>query len=158
MHTIRKMTHIFHISSRKNAGFTLLELILVMLLITLILSFSTVFFASRLPASTFRATVRELDTTIRHARTLSKSEGEIQKVIVDLDAKRYGIEGKKERKIPSDVDIKVIDPLSEEIVDGKYEFLFYPFGGFEGGTIVLQYGEKVITLEPDPVVGTVVIK
>lgn len=155
MHT---STNITRISRRTDAGFTLLELILVMFLITLILSFSTVFFASRLPASTFHATVRELDTAIKHARTLSKSEGEIQKLIVDLDAKRYRIEGKRERKIPSDVDIMVIDPLSEEIVDGKYEFVFYPFGGFEGGTIILQFREKVVTLEPDPVVGTVVIQ
>ena len=135
----------------KDAGFTLLELIIVLFLMTLILGMSTLFFANVLPSNRLNATIRE-------ARSLARINGVSQVVTIDFDSGQYGIEGRGSREIPSDISIKVIDPAAGEVRQGKYQFIFHPSGGIEGGTIVLWNTKKVIAIEPDPVAGSVVIK
>jgi general secretion pathway protein H len=141
-----------------GAGFTLLELIIVLFLITLILGLSTVFFANILPSSRFNATIRDITATIRYARSLAKIHGERQTITIDLDSKKYGIEGRGAKDIPSDIHIKVVDPLLGEIYNGKYKLVLDPIGGVEGGTIILWNNKRTVSIQIDPIVGSVVIK
>jgi hypothetical protein len=141
-----------------NNGFILLELIIVLFLTTLILGLSTIFFANILPSNKFNATVRDISATIRHARSLAQIYGEKQTITIDLDLKKYGLEGRGVKEIPSDVYIKIIDPLSGEIHQGKYRLVLYPTGGIEGGTIVLWNSKKTVSIQLDPVIGSLVIR
>lgn len=140
------------------AGFTLLEVILVLFLISLILGLSTVFFANTMPTNRLNATAREISATIRYARTLARVNSERQTLTIDLDSKLYGIEGSASKNIPDDINIKIIDPLLGEVHNGKYSITFYETGGIEGGTIVLSTKKKTVNIELDPIVGSVVIK
>jgi hypothetical protein len=94
----------------------------------------------------------------KQARITAQNKGEKQTVIIDLDSKTYGIEGKEVKAIPSEIKARVIDPLSGEVNQGKYSFNFYDTGGIEGGTILLTYNKKTMSIETDPVVGSIVIK
>lgn len=150
-----------HLSLSSNSGtrgFTLLELIIVLLLISFIISLSIPFFARSLASSKFDETVRHLTAAIRHARTLSQVNNEVQVVYIDLDSKKYGIEGQGSRDLPPDIDIKVLDPMAGEIYKGIYPVVFSPFSGFGGGTIVLWNKKKKVSIETDPVAGAVAIK
>lgn len=142
--------------SRK--GFTLLELIIVMFLISIMLAFSAVFFGNALPSGRFNATTRELAAAVRHARTLSQLNGEKQSVLIDLDSGKYGIKGRGEKKLPPDVNIKIVDPFYGEISKGKFQFVFHTAGSAEGGTIVLWNRKKTVNINIDPIVGAVVIR
>jgi len=139
-------------------GFTLLELIVVMLLMTLVIGISTIFFASTLTSSKFNTTVRDLSTTIRHARSLAQIHGERKAVTIDLDSKTYWIDGKGAREIPSDIQIKIIDPIYGEIFEGRHQVVSNAMGGIQGGTIVLWNDKKTVSIQPDPIVGSVVVK
>jgi len=139
-------------------GFTLLEVIIVMMLITLVIGMSTVFFANTLTSSTFNTTVRDMSSSIRYARSLAQIHGERKTVTIDLDARTFSIQGKDVREIPSDMNIKIIDPLYGEIFEGKYQFTANALGGVQGGTIVLWNERKTVSIQPDPVVGSVVVK
>ncbi len=141
-----------------NKGFTLLELIIVMLIIGLMLSLATVFFSSTLPSSRFSATTREMAATIRHARTLAQLKGEDQKVTIDMEARKYGIDNAASREIPPGISVKIIDPLLGDVQTGKYEFNFPSIGGVEGGTIVIWNSKKTAKIEIDPIVGSAVVK
>lgn len=147
-----------HITSRDSAGFTLLELIVVIFLISLILGLSTVFFSRALPSNRLNAAAREISATIRYARSLAQIHGEDRIVSLDLDSKSYGIEGRGTKNIPADIAIKVIDPLEGEMGSGKYRIVLNGSGGIEGGAIVLSQDQRSLRIEPDPVVGSVVIK
>jgi len=142
----------------KNRGFILLELIIVLFFITVIIGISTVLFSNTLPTNRLNATVRNLSSTIRQARALAQIHNERKTVTIDLDTKKYGIEGYNPKDIPSDISIKVIDPVSGEIYQGTYQFFFSPAGSIEGGTIVVWNPKKTVTIQPDPIVGAVVIK
>lgn len=145
-------------NNESRAGFTLLEVTLVLFLICLILGLSTVFFANTLPSNRLNATAREISATIRYARTLARVNGEKHTLTIDLDSKLYGIEGRGSKNIPDDINIKIIDPLLGEVHNGKYSITFYETGAIEGGTIVLSTKKKTVNIEVDPIVGSVVVK
>jgi len=142
----------------KNAGFTLLELIIVIFLITLILGLSTLFFANLLPSNRFNATVRNISSAMKHSRSLAQIHGKPQTFTIDLDEKTYGIEGRGAKEIPDDTNIKIIDPISGELYTGSYQFIMHPAGNIEGGTIVVWNAKRTVTIQLDPVIGAVVIK
>ena len=54
--------------------------------------------------------------------------------------------------------MKVLDPVSGEVLSGSYQFILSPTGGVEGGTIVLWSSKRSATIQLDPIVGTVVIE
>jgi general secretion pathway protein H len=137
-------------------GFTLLELIVVMFLVTLLMSLAAAFFVNTLPSSKFRAGAREMAAMIRHARALAQINGEEQTLTIDMDAGRYGIGNTSGKSVPEGVRIKVINPLGEEVSSGTYQIEFSPMGGIEGDTIVLWNDKRTATITIDPVAGPVV--
>ena len=145
-------------STIPDTGFTLLETIIVLFFIALILGLSTVFFANTLPSNRLNATAREISATIRHARHTALINGEKQTMIINLDSRYYGIEGIAQKSIPSGITLKVIDPLLGEVRKGEYPVVFHATGAMEGGTIVLSSGKKIVSIQLDPVVGSVVIR
>jgi prepilin-type N-terminal cleavage/methylation domain-containing protein len=142
----------------KERGFTLIELIIVVVIIVLILGMSTLFFASTLPSAKLNGISREMSSMIKQARILAQNKGEKQTLIIDLDSRTYGIEGRSVKAIPPEITARVIDPLSGEVYRGKYSFIFHDTGGIEGGTILLTYSKKTVSIETDPVVGSIVMK
>jgi len=145
-------------ASARRRGFVLLELIIVLFLISIIMGITLIFFANFLPSNRLDATARNISSTIKHARALAQIHSQRQVVAFDLDARNYGIEGRGPRDIPEGIGVKIVDPMSGDITEGKYNFLLHVAGNIEGGTIVVWNAKKSITIQPDPLVGSVVIK
>jgi prepilin-type N-terminal cleavage/methylation domain-containing protein len=143
---------------RIEHGFTLLELIIVIVIVVLILGMSTLFFASTVPSAKLNGLSRDMSSTIKQARLLAQNKGETQTLTIDLDSKTYGIEGRDAKVIPPEITTRIVDPLSGEIQHGKFSLIFHDTGGIEGGTIILTYSKKTVTIETDPVVGSIVVK
>ena len=140
---------------RTDKGFTLLEIIIVLFLVTLMTGLSAVFISNFLPSVKFNAAGREMSAMIRHARSLARMTMESQTFVIDLDHKTYGIEGLTTKHIPQESLIKVVDPFSGEIIHGRYSIAFNPTGNMEGGTIILSARKKVLRIDMDPIMGAV---
>jgi len=140
---------------RTDKGFTLLEIMIVLLLVALIVGLSAVFFANFLPSVKFSATGREMSAMIRHARSLARMNMVSQTFVIDLDNRTYGIEGLATKQIPPDALIKVIDPFAGDILQGRYSIVFNPAGNMAGGTIILSARKKVLRIDMDPITGAV---
>jgi general secretion pathway protein H len=138
-----------------DKGFTLLEIVIVLFFIVLIMGLSAVFFSNFLPSVKFNAAGREMSAMIRQARSLARMNGDSQTFIIDIDNKTYEIAGLAAKHIPPDCLIKVIDPFSGEISQGKYSIVFHPAGNMEGATIILAARKKVLRIEMDPIAGAV---
>jgi type II secretion system protein H len=141
-----------------QAGFTLLELIIVLILSLLILGLVTVYFANLLSSVKLQAVGREFSATLRQARILAKINGQPQGVIINLDSKEYGLEDRAPRKIPSSVNLMIIDPTEREIRNGQYRLVFEPNWGNPGLTFRLSDQKKVLSIFLDPLSGATVIK
>lgn len=143
---------------RDDTGFTLLEVIVVLALIALILGLATPFFAGALPSARMDSTGREISAAMRQARLLARADNEHKLFIVDLDARQYGIGGLGWRGIPQGIAIRIVDPVTGEIRQGRHTIRFYESGASEGATIQLSGGNRKLLIELDPVIGAVVIK
>jgi general secretion pathway protein H len=142
-----------------NKGFTLLELIIVLLLISLMLGLAAVYFAQALPSNRFDATVREIAATVKYAKAMSQLHGEPYAVIIDLDAKSYQIMGRGEKKIPPDIAVAVRAPFSSQVFTrGKYEITSNPAGVVTAGMLELSRAKQKAVIAIDPIVGAVTIK
>jgi general secretion pathway protein H len=139
-------------------GFTLLELILVMLLASLILGLTTVFFSNTIPSARLGAAGRELSAFIRQTRYLAQNRGEDLILTIDIDHNMYGIEGVRVRTIPAGIAIRVVDAFYGEIRNGTYPILFRATGGVESGTLVLSYRKKAVYINMDPIMGAVKVQ
>ncbi len=95
---------------------------------------------------------------MRYAGAQARIENKDQALVIDMDSGRYGIEGKIGRVIPAGMHLKAIDPFLGEVLRGKYTMLFPATGGAEGGTIVISNERKTVSLMPDPIVGSVIVK
>jgi general secretion pathway protein H len=136
-----------------SAGFTLLELIIVLFLTALMVGMGIIAMTGRLPSAKLDATVREMSATMRQARSLARTQMLKQSIVIDLDARSYGIEGKISRKIPEEIRIRIDDPLTGDVERGVYHMFFSPHGRIEGGAVVMTAGRKVVSVRPDPVMG-----
>lgn len=145
-------------SSRRDAGFTLLELILVLFLVTLIIGLSTLLFVNALPSSRLNSVARDMSATIRYARSLAAINGGRQTFTLNLDERTYGIEGRGEKRLPDEVTVKIEDPFYGEVVRGHRRFVFQAIGTSETSTIVLSTKKRTVRIEMDPIIGAVTIK
>jgi type II secretion system protein H len=144
--------------NHKEAGFTLLELIIVIILSLMILGLVMVYFANLLSSVRLQATARDLSTTLRQARTLSKMNGQPQGVTINPDTKEYGLDGREMKKIPDQVNLKIIDPTAGEIHNGPYHLVFEPNWGNPGLTFQLSDKKKMLSISLDPLSGAMVTK
>jgi hypothetical protein len=124
----------------------------------LIVGLSAIFFGNTLPSTKLAATGRELSATIRQARSLAQLKGTSQAVLINLDSRRYGIEGRSTKSIPPEIGIKLLDPLLGEVQGGTYRILFEATGGIEGATIDLWNRTRSLRIITDPVLGAVTLK
>lgn len=135
------------------AGFTLLELLIVLFLAMLITATGIIALMNRLPSAKLDATAREISAMMRQAGTLARSHRVKQTLVLDLDAGCYGIEGKPVRKIPEEVRLAIDDPFTGHADRGIHRLVFSPYGGIDGGAIVLTADQRHISIKPDPVTG-----
>ena len=145
------------IHSKSGAGFTLIELTIVIFLMLLMLAIVSINFASRLSSNKLHTTAREISSALRNARALTYLKGEQQTVEFDLEAKRYGLVGQGGKELPEDMTITITDPIQGELNKGKWQAIFFPEGGISGGTIILSTKKAEVRLKVDPIVGSVVI-
>ncbi len=139
------------------AGFTLIELIVVLMLISLIAGIAAVAFTGRLGAGQLDAAARSLAAAMRQARAQAAMQGETQTVLIDVANRTYGIEGRTSRALPAAVTVSVAEPAGGgDTADSTYRIAFNPIGSIQGGTVILSSGRRSVMVRPDPVVAAVI--
>lgn len=146
------------IQNSANRGFTLIEILVVLILMSLILAISTVFFANTLPKARHRAGAREIVATIKYARNLAASKNERQIVTFDLDAGNYGVKGRPVKTIPDETALVIYesDINAEPVRKGKYNIYYDTTGTGNWDKISLTRGDRVIAIKSDPILTAVI--
>lgn len=120
-------------------GFTLIELIMVLLIISLGTSIVFVAVSSGLLTSSDKKFARDFTTMLSRAKTASLGRGRMVSFLIDGENRQYCIEGRAWKEIPSTIQVSA-EGLKEKD-EGIYAVVFYPDGSSSGGEIDLEYDE-----------------
>jgi prepilin-type N-terminal cleavage/methylation domain-containing protein len=146
-------------NGNKNQGFTLLELIIVVFVMTLVLAASYPSLTRGSTALHLRSTSRDILNVFRHARDKAVTEQIRMKVTVDLNKQELLLSdtlGKKVRKysLPKDVRIQRIALAGGEILEGPLIIRFLPNGSSDNAEVLLRSDTgSVLRIISDPITG-----
>ena len=122
-----------------QAGFTLLELLVVLGILALALAIMTPSLNRSREQLVLRSTTYELAAHLRSARAAAQAGNIEHALTIDLAARRYWAEGVvAPRPLPQPIDIEVLVPESERVGATGGRIRFFPDGGTSGARVVLK--------------------
>ena len=126
----------------RPGGFTLVELLVVLLLLSLLLAVVPPLFSRAFPGVEARGAARTLAATLRNTRSEAVFSGHDQAVVIDLENKHYQRQGSdRVTEIPGALELELVT-AREELLDERVGAIrFYPDGSSTGGRVTLG-GER----------------
>ncbi len=130
------------LAGRSAAGFSLIELMVVMVLVVGLFGLIGGSLSRSVGAAELRNEVREVIAGLRHTRgqaIVTKSE---QLFRVDADALTWQAAGRDPQSLPEGLDITLTTARSELTGENAGGIRFYPDGSSTGGSVLLSVGER----------------
>ena len=154
---------------RTANGFTLLELVLVLLLMGLIAGLTLPFVVSTLDRIKLQSEVRQIASVIQFTRSEAISRKTLFTFNVDINKSQYWLAIPKQEEVtqskPIDETVQIMDyqRADETLTEGIFMILFYPRGNSSGGTIRFKSiddkdEENIYAVTIDPITGKPKIK
>lgn len=143
----------------RAAGFTMLELLVVIVLVGILASLSSPLFSSGVSAAEHRAAARSVAQTLRFARSEAIANRTDVGVEFNLQDRTYQLPGGKRRgKWPEGIALQLTTTVAET-VDDKHAFVrFYADGGSTGGRVTLKYKERSYLVDINWLTGRIAIE
>ena len=149
---------------RTANGFTLLELVLVLLLMGLIAGLTLPFVVSTLDRIKLQSEVRQIASAIQFTRSEAISRKTLFTFNVDINKSQYWLAIPKQEEVtqskPIDETVQIMDyqRADETLTEGTFKSLFYPRGNSSGGTIRFKSiddkdEENIYAVTIDPITG-----
>ena len=154
---------------REPNGFTLLEMILVLVMMGLIAGLTLPFVVSTLDRIKLQSEVRQISSAIQFTRSEAISRKTLFIFNVDIDKNQYWLATPKQEEVtqskPIDETVQIMDyqRADETLTEGIVMILFYPRGNSSGGTIRFKSiddkdEENIYAVTIDPITGKPKIK
>ena len=142
----------------RQAGVTLLELLIVIALMAIIAALVVPMFGGPVSTSELRATARQLAAGLRLARSEAVSERRETFLVIDVAGKRFKVDREaREHALSSKVDLKLFTAQNDLVSENVGSIRFYPDGGSNGGRITVASGARKFDVDVDWLTGRVAI-
>ena len=150
---------------RLSAGFTLLELMVVLAIAGMLLSLVQPLYSAAVPGARFRAEVHDLATTIRAARNEAILSAENIELIIDEDALAYAVDTRPPLTLRATRNLRLGSTMMAPATiaaKGKFipprtvkSLIFFADGSSSGGSIVLKGDSSAYVITVDWLTGRV---
>lgn len=123
-------------------GFTLIELIAVIVLLAIVLAVSTLSLSKSLASAKVRAASKDLVAALRYTRGQAIVKGKPQVLLFDLDANTYTPPGKKTTSLPKDMVLRLTTAETEQTGANAGGIRFFADGSSTGGHVSVLMGQR----------------
>lgn len=148
----------------KPNGFTLLELVIVLVLMGLIAGLTLPFVVSTLDRIKLQSEVRQISSAIQFTRSEAISRKTLFIFNVDIDNNNYWLSIPKQEEVTQskriDETVQIVDyqRTDETLTEGAIKIYFYPRGNSSGGTLRFKSlddkdEENIYAITIDPITG-----
>jgi len=121
----------------RQEGFTLLEMIVVILLVAVGLSVVSFSLVKGLDSLRGREAGRDLSLALRAARARAITDGQASRVEFDLPGRRYQAPGQPAHALPPRMNLRLTTAAALRV--GRHAAIqFYPDGSSTGGNVLLE--------------------
>lgn len=147
--------------ARRHApGFTLLELILVLVVMSLVLAVAYPSMSRGKTAFHLRAVGRDLISSIRAAREAAVTEQRVMQVLIDTQDQQVTVssdvgEDPRVFKVPGDIQMQILTPAGEPVEPGTLIIRFLPNGSSDDALIAIKAETgAALKIALDPIMGS----
>lgn len=140
----------------RAAGFTLIELILVLVIAAGVMTIAIRFTGSGVSNTELKGAARSLAAGLRVARSEAITQREERALTLDLERREFRLSGDgRSRKMNDRIELKLFT-AEQEVVDEKTGSIrFYGDGSSTGGRVTVAYGERKYEVDVDWLTGNV---
>lgn len=141
------------------AGFTMLELLVVIVLIGVLAAISPPIFSNGVSAAEHRALARSVAQTLRFARSEAVANRTDVGVEFNLQDRTFQLPGgKRKGKWPENIALELTTTAAETVDETHAYVRFYADGGSTGGRVTLKYKEREYRIDISWLTGHIAIE
>lgn len=126
----------------RQRGFTLIELVAVVVLIGIALSVVSLSFSKSMNSAKIQAATRDLVAALRYTRGQAIVTGKQAALDLDIQSNTYQAPRKPIVKLPQDMQMVLLTADSEQTSASSGRIRFFPDGASTGGHISVRLGER----------------
>jgi general secretion pathway protein H len=140
---------------RPRPGFTLVELVVVLFILSLLAALAAPSFSRTLLSARLRASASDVRGTFAKARSLAVAGGRERAVVFDLEKGEFGLDNDAvQRGFPEPVRLGGVRLDGEETGDPTARVRFYPDGTAQEAEVSVDSGDGgTISVKVDPLTG-----
>ena len=140
------------------SGFTLLEIMVVMVIAGLMIALVPPLFSSAVSGTKLKGSARDLAIVLRETRSKAIIHNSEQQVHLDLETPRYRIGSGKIQPLPDKVGIDIETITGEKLEpNAKHTLRFFPDGSSSGELITFSGGNRAYQLHLNWLTGSITI-
>jgi general secretion pathway protein H len=129
-------------SQARAKGFTLIELMAVIMLLAIVLTLVSVSFSKSLQSARIRGASRDLVAALRYTRGQAIVKGKQEVMTLSLDDNTYTAPNKNAVKLPKDMSLTLTTAETEQTGANTGGIRFFPDGSSTGGHISVFQGQR----------------
>lgn len=143
------------ITAGNSGGFTLLELLVVLLIASLVVGLIPPLFSAAVPGAQLKGAARDLASALRETRNLAVTHNREMDVLLNLESSEYSTNGYTET-LPKGITLGIRSPASgARLYPAQQRVRFYPDGSATAARITLSRDGQVYELALDWLIGRV---
>ena len=127
---------------KQQSGFTLIELVAVVVLLGIALSVASLSFSKSLTSAKIEAASRDLVAALRYTRGQAIVHGQQQALDIDVEHNTYQAPGKPIVHLPREMHMALVTAEIEQTGATSGRIRFFPDGASTGGHVTVFMGQR----------------